>query len=111
MLVSPKGVGADVLGFHQVEVIDAWIPPFLFSVLFGLSTATTCSCCPGSESISTRPTTKRSRWPMGCGVARLVAAVANTATPGATFDELLDGYGLFSGNDVRPASRRRVSIT
>ncbi|HEX2275027.1 MAG TPA: MMPL family transporter, partial [Acidimicrobiales bacterium] len=37
VLVSQKGVGAGVLGFDQVEVIDAWIPLFLFSVLFGLS--------------------------------------------------------------------------
>ncbi len=37
VLVSQKGVGASVLGFEQVEVIDAWIPLFLFSVLFGLS--------------------------------------------------------------------------
>ncbi len=37
VLVSQKGVGAGVLGFQQVEVIDAWIPLFLFSVLFGLS--------------------------------------------------------------------------
>ena len=32
-----KGVGADLLGFQQSEIIDAWIPLFLFSVLFGLS--------------------------------------------------------------------------
>jgi RND superfamily putative drug exporter len=37
VLVSQKGVGADILGFQQVEVIDAWIPLFLFSILFGLS--------------------------------------------------------------------------
>ena len=37
VLVTQKGVGAGLLGFHQVEVIDAWIPLFLFSVLFGLS--------------------------------------------------------------------------
>ena len=37
VLVSQKGVGADLLGFQQVEVVDAWIPLFLFSVLFGLS--------------------------------------------------------------------------
>ena len=37
VLVSQKGVGAGLLGFQQVEVIDAWIPLFLFSVLFGLS--------------------------------------------------------------------------
>jgi RND superfamily putative drug exporter len=28
---------ADLLGFKQVEVVEAWIPLFLFSVLFGLS--------------------------------------------------------------------------
>ena len=28
---------ADLLGFQQVEVVEAWIPLFLFSVLFGLS--------------------------------------------------------------------------
>ncbi|HET7489400.1 MAG TPA: MMPL family transporter [Acidimicrobiales bacterium] len=37
VLVSQKGVGAGILGFQQVEVIEAWIPLFLFSVLFGLS--------------------------------------------------------------------------
>ncbi len=37
VLVSQKGVGAGVLGFQQVEVIEAWLPLFLFSVLFGLS--------------------------------------------------------------------------
>ena len=37
VLVFQKGVGADLLGFQQSEIIDAWIPLFLFSVLFGLS--------------------------------------------------------------------------
>jgi RND superfamily putative drug exporter len=37
VLVSQKGVGADLLGFQKVEVIEAWLPLFLFSVLFGLS--------------------------------------------------------------------------
>ncbi len=37
VLVSQKGVGADLLGFQQVETIEAWLPLFLFSVLFGLS--------------------------------------------------------------------------
>jgi RND superfamily putative drug exporter len=37
VLVFQKGVGADLLGFTQVDRIDAWIPVFLFSVLFGLS--------------------------------------------------------------------------
>jgi RND superfamily putative drug exporter len=37
VLVSQHGVGAGILGFQQVEVIEAWLPLFLFSVLFGLS--------------------------------------------------------------------------
>lgn len=37
VLVFQEGVGADLLGFQQVERIDAWVPVFLFSVLFGLS--------------------------------------------------------------------------
>jgi RND superfamily putative drug exporter len=37
VLVTQKGHGAAVFGFQQVPVIEAWIPLFLFSVLFGLS--------------------------------------------------------------------------
>jgi RND superfamily putative drug exporter len=37
VLVFQDGVGADLLGLTQVERIDAWVPIFLFSVLFGLS--------------------------------------------------------------------------
>jgi RND superfamily putative drug exporter len=37
ILVSLHGVGAGLLGFQQVDAIDAWVPLFLFSVLFGLS--------------------------------------------------------------------------
>ncbi|MDQ3067633.1 MAG: MMPL family transporter, partial [Actinomycetota bacterium] len=37
VLVFVKGVGADLLGFQQVDTIVAWVPLFLFSVLFGLS--------------------------------------------------------------------------
>ena len=37
VLVSQKGYGAGVLGFQQVEVVEAWLPLFLFCVLFGLS--------------------------------------------------------------------------
>ena len=37
VLVFQEGVGAGVLGFRQVESIAAWLPLFLFSVLFGLS--------------------------------------------------------------------------
>ena len=37
VLVFQKGYGADFFGFQQVDAIDAWVPLFLFSVLFGLS--------------------------------------------------------------------------
>ena len=37
VLVFQEGVGAGLLGFQQVDVIEAWLPLFLFSVLFGLS--------------------------------------------------------------------------
>jgi RND superfamily putative drug exporter len=37
VLVFQKGYGADLLGFQQTPTIDAWIPIFLFCVLFGLS--------------------------------------------------------------------------
>ena len=37
VIVFQKGIGADILGFHQTDVIDLWIPLFLFSILFGLS--------------------------------------------------------------------------
>ena len=36
-LVFIKGVGAGLLGFEQVPVIEQWVPLFLFAVLFGLS--------------------------------------------------------------------------
>jgi putative drug exporter of the RND superfamily len=37
VLVFQYGVGADLLGFQDVDRIEAWVPLFLFSVLFGLS--------------------------------------------------------------------------
>jgi RND superfamily putative drug exporter len=37
VLVFQKGVGADLLHFQQSPIIQAWIPLFLFSILFGLS--------------------------------------------------------------------------
>jgi RND superfamily putative drug exporter len=36
-LVFLYGDGASVFGFQHTHVIDAWVPLFLFSVLFGLS--------------------------------------------------------------------------
>jgi uncharacterized membrane protein YdfJ with MMPL/SSD domain len=37
VLVFQHGIGAGLFGFQQVETIQAWLPLFLFSVLFGLS--------------------------------------------------------------------------
>jgi uncharacterized membrane protein YdfJ with MMPL/SSD domain len=37
VLVFEHGVAANVFGFDQVDTIEAWVPLFLFSVLFGLS--------------------------------------------------------------------------
>jgi putative drug exporter of the RND superfamily len=37
VLVFQKGIGNGILGFQQVDHVEAWVPLFLFSVLFGLS--------------------------------------------------------------------------
>jgi RND superfamily putative drug exporter len=37
VLVFVEGVGNELFGFQQVDTIEAWVPLFLFSVLFGLS--------------------------------------------------------------------------
>jgi RND superfamily putative drug exporter len=37
VLVFQKGIGNELLGFAQVDGIEAWVPLFLFAVLFGLS--------------------------------------------------------------------------
>ena len=37
VLVFQKGFATDLLGFQRADVIDAWIPLFLFTILFGLS--------------------------------------------------------------------------
>ena len=37
VLVFQDGVGAGLLGFETVDTVEAWIPLFLFTILFGLS--------------------------------------------------------------------------
>jgi putative drug exporter of the RND superfamily len=37
VLIFQEGVGSGLLGFQQVDVIEAWVPLFLFAVVFGLS--------------------------------------------------------------------------
>ena len=35
--VFKKGWGADLLGLQRVDFVEAWVPLFLFAVLFGTS--------------------------------------------------------------------------
>jgi putative drug exporter of the RND superfamily len=35
--VFQHGIGTGILGFQKIDVIEAWVPLFLFAVLFGLS--------------------------------------------------------------------------
>ena len=37
VLVFQKGIGNELLGLRETEVVSVWVPLFLFSVLFGLS--------------------------------------------------------------------------
>jgi RND superfamily putative drug exporter len=37
VLVFQKGIGNELFGFEQADSVEAWVPLFLFSVLFGLS--------------------------------------------------------------------------
>jgi RND superfamily putative drug exporter len=37
VLVFQHGFASGLFGFHHVDTIEAWVPLFLFSVLFGLS--------------------------------------------------------------------------
>ncbi len=37
VLVFQQGIGNELLGLREAETIDAWVPLFLFAVLFGLS--------------------------------------------------------------------------
>jgi RND superfamily putative drug exporter len=37
ILVFEEGIGNELFGFQQVDFIEAWVPLFLFAVLFGLS--------------------------------------------------------------------------
>ena len=37
VMVFQKGWGNDIFGFQRAETIEAWIPIFLFAILFGLS--------------------------------------------------------------------------
>jgi len=38
MSASRSRLARELLGFHQMPVVEFWLPLFLFSILFGLST-------------------------------------------------------------------------
>ena len=37
VLVFIEGIGNEIFGFQQADAVEAWVPLFLFAVLFGLS--------------------------------------------------------------------------
>ena len=37
VLVFQEGIGNEIFGFQQVDIIEAWVPLWTFSILFGLS--------------------------------------------------------------------------
>jgi uncharacterized membrane protein YdfJ with MMPL/SSD domain len=37
VLVFQEGIGNEIFGFQEAETVEAWVPLFLFAVLFGLS--------------------------------------------------------------------------
>ena len=72
VLVFQKGVpGGELFGFQQADVIDAWLPLFLFTILFGLSMdyhVFLLSRHPGSGTTSQGTTRRPSR--TGCARRR-----------------------------------------
>jgi len=50
VLVFQHGIGASLLGFQKVDTLEAWLPLFLFSVLFGLSMDYQVFCSAASRS-------------------------------------------------------------
>ena len=67
VLVFQKGVGAELFGFQQVDVIEAWLPLFLFSVLFGLSMDYHVFLLSRIRERYTRPATRPRRVAFGSG--------------------------------------------
>jgi hypothetical protein len=57
VLVFQEGIGNELLGLRGAETIDAWVPLFLFAVLFGSRWTTTSSCSAASASATPRRAT------------------------------------------------------
>ena len=63
VLVFQKGVGNELFGFQQVDTIEAWVPLFLFAVLFGLSMDYQVFLLSRIRSATRRPATPTTRSP------------------------------------------------
>ena len=73
VVVFQKGFGAELFGFQQTNVIDLWIPLFLFSILFGLSMdyhVFLLSRIRERYDATTLRATMPRRWPLGCALRR-----------------------------------------
>ena len=68
VLVWQKGIGNELFGFPQVDVIQAWIPVLLFAILFGLSMDYQVFLISRSGSGTFRPATTTRPWLMDCGL-------------------------------------------
>jgi putative drug exporter of the RND superfamily len=93
LLVFVEGIGSDLLGFSQVEVIAAWLPLFLFSVLFGLSMDYTVFLLSRIRELHGRGETARD------AVAHAVGSTARIIT-GAALIIIMVFVGFATGDQV-----------
>jgi putative drug exporter of the RND superfamily len=77
VLVFEKGIGNGIFGFTQSDTIEAWVPLFLFSVLFGLSMDYQVFLLSRIKERydETRDTTSAVRWGVG-STARIITGAA-----------------------------------
>jgi RND superfamily putative drug exporter len=62
VLVFQQGYGADLLGQQQVDAVEAWVPLFLFAVLFGLSMDYQVFLLSRIHEATARPAAPATRW-------------------------------------------------
>ena len=80
VLVFQEG-GADLFGFQQVDTIEAWVPLFLFAVLFGSRWTTRSSCSAGSASASETGDTTAAVVGAAGSTARIITGAASSSWP------------------------------
>ncbi len=93
LLVFVRGIGNELLEFSQVEVIAAWLPLFLFSVLFGLSMDYTVFLLSRIRELHTRGEPARD------AVAHAVGSTARIIT-GAALIIIMVFVGFANGDQV-----------